>query len=158
MSEHILCPHCLGELKGGFAGLGACPHCGKGLVNRNPEGALPFGTQLGGKYTVGDYLSADGDGLAYRAVENDAARLNGSENSVDNTSVLQPGDVAFSGPANAASHTFVYVGNIAGFRSNIASASANGTGNYARAPMAGKESLTYSDSTPVRWYRKAESI
>ncbi len=91
--------------------------------------------------------------------------LNGSESSVINTSVLQPGDVAFSGPVNAASHTFVYVGSIAGFGSNIASASANGNGsnNYARAPMAGKESLTYSEynnpnSTPVRWYRKAESI
>ena len=45
------------------------------LENRNPEGALPFGTQLGGKYTVGAYLSADGDGLAYRGVLNDEKRF-----------------------------------------------------------------------------------
>ena len=58
----LLCPHCLQPLEDGYHG--ECPHCGRSLENRNPEGALPFGTQLGDKYTVGAYLSADGDGLA----------------------------------------------------------------------------------------------
>ena len=57
----LLCPHCLQPLEDGYHG--ECPHCGRSLENRNPEGALPFGTQLGDKYTVGAYLSADGDGL-----------------------------------------------------------------------------------------------
>lgn len=67
------CPYCLEPLEGGFQQ--NCPHCGKSLANRNPEGALPLGTQLGGHYTVGDYLSADGDGLAYRGVENATKRF-----------------------------------------------------------------------------------
>ncbi|MDD4850814.1 MAG: PASTA domain-containing protein [Gemmiger sp.] len=69
----ILCPHCLGALKNGFSG--DCPHCGKSLENANPEGALPLGTQLGGRYTIGNYLRADGDGLSYRAVENETAQF-----------------------------------------------------------------------------------
>lgn len=69
----LLCPHCLQPLDGGYRG--ECPHCGRSLENRNPEGALPLGTQLGGKYTVGTYLSADGDGLAYRGVLNDEKKF-----------------------------------------------------------------------------------
>lgn len=64
----LICPHCLQALPGGFTG--DCPHCAHSLRNENPEGALPVGTQLGGKYTVGDYIAADGDGLAYRGVCN----------------------------------------------------------------------------------------
>ena len=67
------CPYCLEPLEGAVGE--SCPHCGKSLVNRNPEGALPLGAQLGGRYTVGDYLSADGDGLSYRGVENAARRF-----------------------------------------------------------------------------------
>lgn len=69
----LLCPHCLQPLEDGYHG--ECPHCGRSLENRNPEGALPFGTQLGDKYTVGAYLSADGDGLAYRGVLNAEKRF-----------------------------------------------------------------------------------
>ena len=69
----LLCPHCLQPLEDGYHG--ECPHCGRSLENRNPEGALPFGTQLGAKYTVGAYLSADGDGLAYRGVLNAEKRF-----------------------------------------------------------------------------------
>ena len=69
----LLCPHCLQPLDGGYRG--ECPHCGRSLENRNPEGALPLGTQLGGKYTVGAYLSADGDGLSYRGVLNAEKRF-----------------------------------------------------------------------------------
>ena len=64
------------------------------------------------------------------------------------TSLLQPGDVAFT-----TGHTFVYVGNIPGFHSNIASASYGDSSG--RAPMAGHESLTRnSKGETVRWYRK----
>lgn len=69
----ILCPFCLEPLEDGFHG--DCPHCGRSLENHNPEGALPLGTQLGERYTVGEYLSADGDGLAYRGVENETRRF-----------------------------------------------------------------------------------
>ena len=54
---------------------------------------------------------------------------------------LQPGDVAFTSNLG---HTYVYVGEIDGFNSVIASASLD-----ERAPMAGAESLT-----GVTWYRK----
>lgn len=69
----ILCPFCLEPLENGFQG--ECPNCGRSLENHNPEGALPLGTQLGERYTVGEYISADGDGLAYRGVENEARRF-----------------------------------------------------------------------------------
>ena len=73
MSFPPLCPHCLQALPGGFDG--DCPHCGRSLQNQNPEGALPLGTQLAGRYTVGGYLSADGDGLCYRGVLNEEKRF-----------------------------------------------------------------------------------
>lgn len=69
----LLCPHCLQPLPGGYGG--DCPHCGRSLQNQNPEGALPLGTQLAGRYTVGSYLSADGDGLSYRGVLNDEKKF-----------------------------------------------------------------------------------
>ena len=69
----LLCPHCLQPLEDGYHG--ECVHCGRSLENRNPEGALPLGTQLGGTYTVGAYLSADGDGLSYRGVLNAEKRF-----------------------------------------------------------------------------------
>ena len=68
MSQLPLCPHCLEPVRSGYHG--SCPNCGKSLENHNPEGALPLGTQLGGHYTVGEYQSADGDGLCYRGVDN----------------------------------------------------------------------------------------
>lgn len=73
MDQLPLCPHCLEPLQDGYHG--ACPHCGKSLDNRNPEGALPLGTQLAGRYTIGAYLDADGDGLRYRGVENAEKRF-----------------------------------------------------------------------------------
>lgn len=73
MSHQVPCPHCLEPIDPEFHG--ECPHCGKSLDNENPEGALPFGTQLAGKYTVGKYLSADGDGLCYRGVDNEQVRF-----------------------------------------------------------------------------------
>ncbi len=73
MSQLPLCPHCLDPVRSGYHG--SCPNCGKSLENHNPEGALPLGTQLGGHYTVGEYQSADGDGLCYRGVDNDERRF-----------------------------------------------------------------------------------
>lgn len=74
--------------------------------------------------------------------------LNSSSSSPIDSNILQPGDVAFMD-----GHTFVYVGDIDGFESKIASAS---YGNRsARAPMAGREDLVYSSKSEViRWYRK----
>ncbi|OYW85276.1 hypothetical protein B7Z17_02585, partial [Candidatus Saccharibacteria bacterium 32-49-10] len=57
------------------------------------------------------------------------------------TSRLRPGDVAM-----LPGHTFIYVGDIPGFGSKIASASL-----CQRSPMAGSESLT---GKTITWYRK----
>ncbi|MBQ6393748.1 hypothetical protein IJH74_00670 [Candidatus Saccharibacteria bacterium] len=70
--------------------------------------------------------------------------LNDSPTTEIDTTILEPGDVAFS-----PGHTFIYVGNIPGFESKIASASLD-----ERAPMAGGESLTYGNGAVVKWYRK----
>lgn len=64
----------------------------------------------------------------------------GSGSSID-TATLQAGDVALQ-----PGHTFIYVGTIEGFESNLASASL-----CDRAPMAGTESLTDGSIT---WYRR----
>ena len=63
----ILCPYCRAELEEGAAG---CPHCKRSFEGRNPAGALPVGTLLAGRYTVGEMLSLDGEGILYRGVEN----------------------------------------------------------------------------------------
>ena len=72
--------------------------------------------------------------------------LNPDYNTPVDTSILQPGDVALS-----LGHTFIYVGEIPGFNSVIASASY--TREMARAPMAGHESLLRSSRSVVRWFR-----
>lgn len=71
MSIASLCPYCLGEIE---LPRDQCPFCGKDLQNHNPTGALALGTQLSdGRYTIGEYVSADGEGLLYRGVDNQAA-------------------------------------------------------------------------------------
>ena len=72
--------------------------------------------------------------------------LNSAPGTPVDTSLLQAGDVAFS-----SGHTFIYVGEIPGFESNIASASIGESS--ARAPMAGTESLISGNGAIVRWYR-----
>lgn len=57
----------------------------------------------------------------------------------------QPGDVAIN-----SAHTYVYVGDIPGFDSKIASASLN-----ERAPMAGQEGVTDSS---FKWFRKKTGV
>ena len=66
-AHKILCPYCRAELEEGAAG---CPHCKRSFEGRNPAGALPVGTLLAGRYTVGEILSLDGEGILYRGVEN----------------------------------------------------------------------------------------
>ena len=65
--QKILCPYCRAELKEGAQ---SCPHCRRTFTGRNPAGALPVGTLLAGRYTVGEMLSIDGEGILYRGVEN----------------------------------------------------------------------------------------
>ena len=64
-----------------------------------------------------------------------------------NVAELQPGDIAFS-----PGHTFVFVGEIEGFDSNIASASYSERNRW-RTPMAGRESLVAGN---VTWFRRVE--
>ena len=64
---NILCPYCMAELPAGASG---CPHCGRTFVGRSQAGALPVGTLLAGRYTVGEMLRIDGEGILYRGVEN----------------------------------------------------------------------------------------
>lgn len=96
-----------------------------------------------------NYNSGNGNTAAQEAWvrTNGWQLLNGNPNMPIDTSLLQPGDVAFT-----TGHTFVYVGNIPGFHSNIASASYGDSSG--RAPMAGHESLTSNGHETVRWYRK----
>lgn len=67
MEQTYLCPYCMGELTGAVQ---RCPHCGRQFEGCNPAGSLPVGTLLAGRYTVGEVLSVDGEGILYYGVEN----------------------------------------------------------------------------------------
>ena len=67
MEATRLCPYCLQPLPDEAQ---SCPHCGKSFAGRNPGGILPVGTVLAGRYTVGEMLSIDGEGILYRGAEN----------------------------------------------------------------------------------------
>lgn len=67
MEATRLCLYCLQPLPDGAQ---SCPHCGKSFAGRNPGGTLPVGTVLAGRYTVGEMLSIDGEGILYRGAEN----------------------------------------------------------------------------------------
>lgn len=67
MEATRLCPYCLQPMPGAAQ---SCPHCGKSFAGRNPGGTLPVGTVLAGRYTVGEMLSIDGEGILYRGAEN----------------------------------------------------------------------------------------
>lgn len=75
----------------------------------------------------------------------DANWQNLGEASTIDTSTLQPGDVAIYTDGDSG-HTFVYIGTVDGYETQVASAS-----QCQRAPMAGHESLTEAGYT---WYRK----
>ena len=67
MEPKRLCPYCLQPI---HPAAQSCPHCGKVFADRNPGGTLPVGTVLAGRYTVGEMLSIDGEGILYRGAEN----------------------------------------------------------------------------------------
>ena len=67
MADTVICPHCLGHIAPGLA---ECPACRHSMENHNPHGALAYGTVLAERYTIGDFLAADGEGILYQAVEN----------------------------------------------------------------------------------------
>ncbi len=67
MEATRLCPYCLQPLPGAAQ---SCPHCGKSFAGSNPGGTLPVGTVLAGRYTIGEMLSIDGEGILYRGAEN----------------------------------------------------------------------------------------
>ena len=67
MEPKRLCPYCLQPIAPAAQ---SCPHCGKSFAGRNPGGTLPVGTVLAGRYTVGEMLSIDGEGILYRGAEN----------------------------------------------------------------------------------------
>ena len=66
MEQTRLCPYCLQPLSPAAQ---SCPHCGRDFAGRNPVGYLPVGTVLAERYTVGEVLSADGEGILYRGAE-----------------------------------------------------------------------------------------
>ena len=67
MEAKRLCPYCLHSLPEAAQ---SCPHCGKAFAGANPRGTLPVGTVLAGRYTVGELVSMDGEGILYRGAEN----------------------------------------------------------------------------------------
>ncbi len=67
MEQMYLCPYCMEELTGKVQ---SCPHCGRLFEGCNPCGSLPVGTMLAERYTVGEVLSVDGEGVLYCGVEN----------------------------------------------------------------------------------------
>lgn len=71
-----------------------------------------------------------------------------SKNQTMDASQLQPGDVAFVN-----GHTFIYVGQLEGFDSNIAEASIHDF-----APQAGVSSLFQASRGGTRWYRKKDKV
>ena len=84
-------------------------------------------------------------------------RLNPNDENMD-AGDLQLGDVAFVGDYTGGcvaggDHTFMFIGSLDGYETNIASASYDsGKGDFSgRAPMSGHESVS-----GVRWYRKVK--
>lgn len=67
MAEMIRCPYCLSRVE---IGKKACPFCDKALENINPVGTLPFASILADRYTIGQHIDTDGEGILYEAVEN----------------------------------------------------------------------------------------
>lgn len=83
--------------------------------------------------------------------------LNPGEESMD-ASNLMLGDVAFTGEYTGGcivggGHTYMFIGNIEGYETNIASASYTSGKTGGRAPMSGHEAVS---GTNIRWYRKVK--
>ncbi len=96
------------------------------------------------EYNYGSFVSR---GAGYTVKQEAWLRQNWEPISATDASNRQPGDVAINNQ-----HTYIYVGDIPGFGSKIASASVSGP---VRAPMAGHEGVTDSS---FRWYRKKANL
>ncbi len=67
----IVCGSCLSRVPQSAA---QCPYCGHSFDNTNPAGTLPINTLLDGRYTVGEVLGLDGEGVTYAGVDNQLTR------------------------------------------------------------------------------------
>jgi len=47
-----------------------CPHCGYNGKKKNPQGMLPIGTIIAGRYQIGRYMQIDGEGAVYLGFDN----------------------------------------------------------------------------------------
>ncbi|MEG1550319.1 MAG: hypothetical protein RR395_07835 [Ruthenibacterium sp.] len=65
-TNQIMCSHCMSRVAQGAA---SCPYCGHVFANTNPAGTLPVNTLLVGRYTLGNCLSIDGEGVTYAAID-----------------------------------------------------------------------------------------
>lgn len=67
MNELKLCANCMSAHNVHEA---VCPVCGYNGENTNPNGALPVGTIIGERYTIGRFLDLDGEGSSYYGLDN----------------------------------------------------------------------------------------
>lgn len=72
MNNIMVCSECMSDIPAGSA---VCPVCHHSFANTNPPAALPVGTVLAGKYTLGAFMLHDGEGITYNAVDNVAHQL-----------------------------------------------------------------------------------
>ncbi len=66
MPQMKFCPQCLSSMPVASV---ICPFCGRRMINQNPNGTLPYGTVLMDRYTIGEFISNDGEGVLYQAVD-----------------------------------------------------------------------------------------
>lgn len=70
MAKQIACEGCLSIVDANFK---ECPYCGRAFINKNPAGTLPAYTLLANRYTIGECVAIDGEGVTYKAVDNTKA-------------------------------------------------------------------------------------
>lgn len=66
MPQMKFCPQCLSSMPSTSV---ICPFCGRRMINQNPNGTLVYGTVLMERYTIGEFISNDGEGVLYQAVD-----------------------------------------------------------------------------------------
>ncbi len=70
MKNTKLCVFCKSRIDEGDT---VCPFCGIEATNTNPIGSLELGAVVKKKYTIGRFLSIDGEGITYEALVNSTA-------------------------------------------------------------------------------------
>ncbi len=70
MKNTKLCVFCKSRIDGDA---NICPFCGIEATNTNPVGSLELGAVIKNKYTVGRFVSIDGEGITYEALVNATA-------------------------------------------------------------------------------------